>query len=105
MKSELKKKWLTALNSGKYKQGQEELLYIDIYGDKCYCCLGVLCNLWAKEKHKKMSICDEDGGQLPPKKVLDWAGLSEDESHSLANINDDYDIDQFKRVSEEIKSL
>lgn len=38
MDPELKARWLTALRSGQYKQGQGKLRS----GDECFCCLGVL---------------------------------------------------------------
>lgn len=41
MDSELKKKWVAALRSGKYKQGRRELRN----KEDCYCCLGVLCDI------------------------------------------------------------
>lgn len=105
MKKNIKKQWLAALNSGKYKQGQEELLCIDEDGDKYYCCLGVLCNLWAKEKHKKMPRCNDVLEALPPDEILEWAGLSYADADRLSKINDYNDVDQFKKVSKEIKKL
>lgn len=49
MNEEIKKKWVEALRSGKYKQGEGYLRSAD---DK-FCCLGVLCDIvspegWAK---------------------------------------------------------
>jgi hypothetical protein len=41
MDAYLKKKWVEALRSGKYKQGQQRLRTTD----DCYCCLGVLCDV------------------------------------------------------------
>jgi hypothetical protein len=41
MKAELKQKWLEALRSGKYKQGQAVLR---TSADR-FCCLGVLCDI------------------------------------------------------------
>ncbi len=38
-------KWLEALESGNYKQGQGRLCALTDKGDKAYCCLGVLCEL------------------------------------------------------------
>lgn len=104
MKKNIKKKWLAALESGKYKQGQRHLVYGE-EPDKKYCCLGVLCHLWAKEKHKKMPVCDLDGDPMPPDNVLDWAGLNRYDSHILAGVNDENDIDQFKKVIKEIEVL
>ena len=41
MNKQLKAKWVQALRSGKYKQGQEHLRGID----NTFCCLGVLCDI------------------------------------------------------------
>ncbi len=41
MNPELKDKWIKALRSGYYKQGQEVLKSIDYK----FCCLGVLCDI------------------------------------------------------------
>ena len=38
MDAEIKRKWVEALRSGKYKQGRDQLQNGDTY-----CCLGVLC--------------------------------------------------------------
>lgn len=40
MNKEIKKQWIEALRSGKYKQGREYLCV-----DETYCCLGVLCDI------------------------------------------------------------
>lgn len=39
---EFKDKWLTALRSGEYEQGREQLYTAS---DNTYCCLGVACHL------------------------------------------------------------
>jgi hypothetical protein len=41
-------KWIKALRSGKYKQGQGKLQYAD-----SYCCLGVLCKIAPKNVTKQ----------------------------------------------------
>ena len=41
MDKRIKKKWVDALRSGKYKQGQGRLKGVD----DTYCCLGVLCKI------------------------------------------------------------
>ncbi len=41
MNPEIKKKWVEALRSGKYKQGKKVLRS----GNEKFCCLGVLCDL------------------------------------------------------------
>lgn len=40
---ELKAKWLVALRSGEYQQAKGALRTIE--GEKCMCCLGVLCDV------------------------------------------------------------
>lgn len=45
MKKEIADKWIAALESGEYKQGQNVLRSDDGF----YCCLGVLCELAVKE--------------------------------------------------------
>lgn len=39
---DIKKRWVAALRSGKYKQGTGQLCHINISGENFYCCLGVL---------------------------------------------------------------
>jgi hypothetical protein len=45
MNIEIKARWIAALRSGQYKQGQGNLHPTP----KCFCALGVLCDLYAKE--------------------------------------------------------
>lgn len=97
MNPEVKDKWLTALRSGKYEQGKQRLQT----ADGKFCCLGVLCDLYAKEtgtkwtKIKNDSLvnickCDScreannnsgltiafmDKDSYPPDEVVAWAGL------------------------------
>jgi len=48
MKEHVKNLWVEALNSGKYKQSKNHLKT-----DDGYCCLGVLCDVYAKNQKKK----------------------------------------------------
>lgn len=123
MNKEIKGKWLAALESGEYDKGRFMLRSID---DK-YCCLGVLCDLYAKEHDGEkweiqddnsdvfLFIEDEDNdifvfqgqSELLPHAVADWAGL---DSRSpviggvlLTEINDENDT--FDSVIELIKEL
>lgn len=48
MKEKVKNLWVEALRSGKYKQGKLALKTED-----GYCCLGVLCDIYAKTQKKK----------------------------------------------------
>ena len=80
MNARIKRKWVAALRSGKYAQGQGFLKD----EDGGYCCLGVLCSIFAKEKSKLgvKFIGESDGtwsfmgsGATLPVVVADWAGL------------------------------
>ncbi len=49
MNAEWKKKWVEALRSGEYEKGKNSLA-VNSVGSLSYCCLGVLCDLVAKEE-------------------------------------------------------
>lgn len=78
MKKSIKTKWLKALRSGKYKQGIGRL-----NKDGKMCCLGVLCDLYTKEKGIKWiesplergAFVIQDHVALPPISVQKWSGL------------------------------
>ena len=113
MRKEVAKKWIKALRSGKYKQGQEYLKYYNQKHQPRHCCLGVLCELYndeMKKNHKKtLSIkTDFDGSPLKngyvkfdgkhdflPSVVRKWAGIKNRDGkinrgsyNSLAGMND-----------------
>ena len=111
MRKEVAKKWVKALRSGKYKQGQMYLKQFYDNGKTEHCCLGVLCELYndeMKKNHKKMlstkirnknsgTDCvtfNNKEGELP-KIVMKWSGVkdsigrySTDDTGSLADMND-----------------
>lgn len=64
MQKDLKTKWVTALRSGKYKQGKEQLRINNGEKQDCFCCLGVL---WDIDEEKEWVL---DGG-------IDWAAKSD----------------------------
>lgn len=86
MNKAVKDKWLAALRSGEYKQGQESLHVKGEDGepDK-FCCLGVLCDLAVKdglpclvrgEAYDGSPVVTYDGDlALLPTRVMNWAGL------------------------------
>lgn len=80
MNKQIKKDWVKALRSGKYRQAQEQLRV----GGK-FCCLGVLCDLHRKKvggKKWDLSTCiPEYSGNdiLLPGNVMEWAGLEQDD--------------------------
>lgn len=101
MDKEVKRKWLKALRSGKYTQTEGTLK--DSEGN---CCLGVLCDLYAKE-HGREWVRDETsysiyrlkGQKLSdalPSNVSKWAGLGRHAdpvvSYECYDANDDEEV-------------
>lgn len=106
MKKNVARKWINALRSGKYKKTTGALKRTD----GSYCALGVLCDLYKRDGKplgEKTSKNPEDefydavriGGevQMPPKKVLNWAGLGQIQAEDIASLNDFGD--SFKRIA------
>ncbi len=122
MKKKIKDKWVKALKSGKYKKTVNQLKK----GDKCFCVLGVLTDLYAKEKkcnwikedgHGQYISCDsQKNTDLPPTRVLKWAGLkmnthlefeipdyeNEKSKVDLITLNDDWRL-SFKKMAKMIE--
>lgn len=79
MNPEIKARWVSALRSGEYKQARN-----DLCADGAFCCLGVLCDLYERERgidgwrFGKGSNPSSYLGSLgtPPKEVCEWAGLN-----------------------------
>lgn len=110
MNKKIKAKWVKALRSGKYKKGIGALKT----DEGKFCCLGVLCDLHAKEKGRKWEK-DSVGnpeylgelGLLPPM-VANWAGLRETEDPEtkgtkLSEWNDDLGAG-FKKIANMIEA-
>ena len=51
-RSEIIEKWITALESGKYRQGNSYLVSENGYGNRDFCCLGVLCDVMGLDTEK-----------------------------------------------------
>lgn len=106
MNKTIKQKWLKALRSGKYKQTQG---YLKNEGG--YCCLGVLCDLAAKEgigtwdgDYFSSGYITVDG--LLPARVMKWAGLSRNygityKKSTLDSLNDNGS--SFKEIADIIE--
>lgn len=95
MKTEIAKKWATALRSGEYNQGYGRLRD----GDS-FCCLGVLCDLYEKETQQTIHVVHNEtffygeGGDCYylPREVEEWSeiystrgavyGYSEEHGHT-----------------------
>lgn len=83
MKHEVMEKWTAALESGEYKRTRSVLKK----GEKSFCCLGVLCDVYHKETG--LGQWNKEGGQIYfddgvedssdshlPAAVKDWAGMN-----------------------------
>jgi hypothetical protein len=84
VKPEIKKLWIEALRSGKYKRGEGALR-----SEGKHCCLGVLCEL--------RGVKFNGAQEYPNKATQKWAGLSSEDPEvevegmvctSLAELND-----------------
>ena len=81
MKKTIAEKWIQALRSGKYKKATGQLCKVAKSGNKSYCCLGVLTDLYNKEHSVKESL---KGGYLPYN-VSKWAGLDDRQGFIVGN--------------------
>lgn len=100
MKKELKDKWVAALRSGKYEQGQN---YLRTEKNK-YCCLGVLCEVAGIEPvllkdgyHYGTDNADLDND------LMNKFGLNRDHIYNLIQMNDD-DEESFEAIANYIES-
>jgi hypothetical protein len=117
MNPEVKAKWIAALESGEYKKGKLALRD----KDDSFCCLGVLCDLYAKETGKgtwvlqnynyKFDANTEEDTSLgrsslyAPMQVAEWSGVDHVTGRALATINDATGTTTFDRVIARIKEL
>lgn len=70
MLNENAKKWVAALRSGEYQQTTGRLRK-----DGGYCCMGVLCDVYAKEGLGQWGDTFTDSFCVAPADVYMWAGL------------------------------
>lgn len=90
MNKQIKQKWVTALRSGHYKQGQRQLRT----RENEFCCLGVLCNIHAQEHldfaTRQLSPVMYDSAQaFLPDMVAQWAKIPYSVQLELAGMNDE----------------
>ena len=94
MNSIIKETWLKALRSGQYKQTISMLKK----GNN-FCCLGVLCDLYAEEKGKKWQDWGDGSGkwemcgatEILPKEVSRWAGLGQENDDPIVTPNEEWE--------------
>lgn len=104
MNPEIKQLWLEALRSGEYRQGRGYLRRLNDDRSEGYCCLGVLCDIYAKTTKNgtwdtvyrygttfAVNVDSPESTDLP-KSVQNWSGLTGDGVRGrLARMNDDGD--------------
>ena len=109
MNPEVKQKWIGALRSGKYEQGSEKLRSVS-----GYCCLGVLCDLYAQEHNVEWEFRGNeetnlqpqdywyfgDQSEFLPESVREWAELNL--YNPLLRVEDN---DEMFEVNEEVSTL
>lgn len=95
MNKEIKNKWLDALLSREYEQGQGYLL-----NDGCYCCLGVLCDIAPgvspndkKDEEAPNAVFFEYNGAesnaLLPVPLREELGITQEAEEDLTSMNDE----------------
>lgn len=68
MNQEIKKKWVDALRSGEYKQGTEHLKK-----DGCFCCLGVLMDIYKKENGEEWTGEEQKFDGILSTEIVEWS--------------------------------
>jgi hypothetical protein len=69
----IKAEWVAALRSGRYNQGQSQLRYLqEEDGSAKFCCLGVLCDLYAREHDQRGFWPIHTGYKYAPQAVRRW---------------------------------
>lgn len=86
---EIKAKWVAALRSGEYAQGQQKLKHLG--GTPTFCCLGVLCDILAPEAWEESSshFGIHDGKEENPSpRIQEMAGIDAVSVTELIQMND-----------------
>ena len=125
MRKEVMVKWVKALRSGKFKQGQGTLKQFNKKGQEQHCCLGVLCELYndTMKKSKKKTLSEETiyidadfshgysrfGGKRDdlPKEVMKWSGIGNSMgSFTIDNpIHDQYNLADLNDTGRKFKTI
>ena len=97
MNQNIKREWVAALRSGDYEQGTGKLkMESDNSKGVCFCCLGVLTDLYAKEKNLTFGYSDnklkaKDEEEYLCGDVMKWAGLSSKDPEVRVDATDESD--------------
>ena len=103
------KKWLAALHSGEYEQGQGYLRAASANEDgTCdFCCLGVAAMVLGDEQrwHGRDSGVyrfDEETSYLPQSFATDRLGLNREDQVFIAEMNDEYEL-TFPQIADAVR--
>lgn len=110
MNQEVKKKWIEALRSGKYKKGKGFLKLRYSSDEILHCSLGVLCQLAENEliiKSEEVPLSFglfsfDDCCAGTPYLVLNWAELPVDISQEIWKMNDEKNL-SFNEIADWIE--
>jgi hypothetical protein len=102
--AELRDRWLAALRSGEYEQGQNRLKYRDHDGVVRHCCLGVLCDVadpryWEEETHFGRFSYKGHYAFTPPEDIYISVGLDSKYVTALTDLNDSY-FETFEEIAD-----
>lgn len=117
MNPQVKEKWLNALRSGEYEQATGKLKT-----PQGFCCLGVLTDLYVKEKNQDWilrssdpeDIVDEDyytfeqTDDFLPHSVMKWAGLDSNCPEVMIeneDYNEEYDDGECEYIPQKLSDL
>lgn len=86
MHPEIKQRWVEALRSGRYQQGQNVLRTTE----NAFCCLGVLCDLVEPLSWKPdvVIFLHHTNDSMPGEHIYEKTGLGETHADALACMND-----------------
>ena len=104
MNSKIKEVWVNALRSGKYEQGSEKLRSVT-----GYCCLGVLCDIYAQEHNTQWEFRGDEEinpqsqdywyfdehSEFLPESVMNWAELKTHNPTVRVDVEDNDDEDNW----------
>ena len=108
MNKEWKDKWVEALRSGEYKQGQGSLFEHDNGGE--YCCLGVLAEIMGeliKEPDMYGQVLTPEGNKscgFLSNRQLDMVSLGREQQYILSKMNDDILAKSFNEIADYIEA-
>ena len=91
MNKEIRTEWVTALRSGEYEQALRKLFRVEDGEVTGYCCLGVLTDLYLKDKDLTLAELKASDGdsQYLTQAVREWSGLSESDPEVKASDGSD----------------